>query len=254
MDDVRYSGNLCYEITETGYVSVIRNENFTFAHKDGKTAFSFIFVSRGELQCTFFAQKETLHARQGDVLFIPPNYPYTTTYKKDNTKIQILNFNVKNNAVSSTLSSHTLFTSPEISLLFHSISLENMRNPLFLSAKIYEILYHMEQRAEHFPSKYAKLSPAVAEFSKYYFENKPIAYYSSLCKMSEPNFRKIFKEYTGQSPIEYRNLIRIQNVKRFLESGEFTVAEAAYLAGFNNMAFFYKLYRKYNCTEKKFTN
>lgn len=249
MDDIRYSGNLQCEITQPGYVSVVRNENFTFSYKDGKKNFSVIFVTRGELEYVFAHENAPLLIRQGDAIFIPPNLPYTTTYRKDNTKIQILNFGVKNSADISTLSSPILCKLPEISLIFHSISLENMRNPLFLSAKIYELLYHLEQRTASVPTKYAKLSPAVAELSQYYFENKPIAYYAALSKMSEPNFRKLFKEYTSYTPIEYRNLIRIQNVKRFLDSGEFTVAEAAYLAGFNNMAFFYKVYRKYKQIE-----
>ena len=62
--------------------------------------------------------------------------------------------------------------------------------------------------------------------------------------MSESNFRKLFKEYTGKSPIEYRNLIRISEVKKMIDSGEFTVSEAAYLVGFNNMSFFYEVYNK----------
>ena len=63
--------------------------------------------------------------------------------------------------------------------------------------------------------------------------------------MSESNFRKLFKEYTGKSLIEYRNLIRISEAKKMIESREFTVAEAAYTVGFNNMSFFYEVYNKY---------
>ena len=63
--------------------------------------------------------------------------------------------------------------------------------------------------------------------------------------MSESNFRKLFKEYTGKTPIEYRNKIRIDEVVKLLEIGEFAVAEAAYCAGFNNMSFFYQVNNEY---------
>ena len=69
-----------------------------------------------------------------------------------------------------------------------------------------------------------------------------MSYYAALCNISEPSFRRLFKEYTGQTPIEYRNSIRIANLQRLLSSGEFKINEAAYLVGFNNMSFFYEVY------------
>ena len=66
-----------------------------------------------------------------------------------------------------------------------------------------------------------------------------------MCNMSETNFRKLFKEFTGKTPIEYRNMLRITEVCKMIESGEYTVSEAAYATGFNNMAFFYEVYNRY---------
>ena len=120
-----------------------------------------------------------------------------------------------------------------------------MTKPLFLASKIYELLHHIESQMILTPSKYLKLLPAIKEIQQYYFKNEKISYYSNLCDMSEPNFRRLFKDYTGLSPIEYRNTVRISNVKRLLASGEFKMNEIAYLVGFNNMAFFYESYNKY---------
>ena len=63
MDDIRYSGNLQCEITQPGYVSVVRNENFTFSYKDGKKNFSVIFVTRGELEYVFAHENAPLLIR-----------------------------------------------------------------------------------------------------------------------------------------------------------------------------------------------
>ena len=89
-----------------------------------------------------------------------------------------------------------------------------------------------------------KILPALTEINQRYFENRMLSYYSDMCNMSESNFRKLFREYTGKSLVEYRNNIRLFEVKKMIASGEFTVAEAAYTAGFNNMSFFYKIYGK----------
>ena len=95
------------------------------------------------------------------------------------------------------------------------------------------------------PAKFQKIIPALEEIRKNYATNNKVSFYSSMCNMSESNFRKLFKEYTGKSLIEYRNLIRISKAQKMIESREFTVAEAAYLTGFNNMSFFYEVYNKY---------
>jgi AraC-like DNA-binding protein len=63
--------------------------------------------------------------------------------------------------------------------------------------------------------------------------------------MSESNLRLLFKEFTGSSLIEYRNRIRITEARKLIDSGEFSVAEAAYLVGFNNMSFFYDQMKAY---------
>ena len=75
-------------------------------------------------------------------------------------------------------------------------------------------------------------------------QNNPIAYYAELCNMSQSNFRRLFKDYTGKSLIDYRNSLRLLAVQKMIDSGELSISEAAYLAGFNNMSFFYKLYHR----------
>lgn len=94
------------------------------------------------------------------------------------------------------------------------------------------------------PPKYRKLQPALAEMVEFLNENKKISYYSELCSMSEANFRRLFREYMGMSPIEYRNDIRLTSAKNKLQSGEYNVSEAAYESGFTNLSFFIRLYKK----------
>ena len=245
MEDIRFSGNLNLKITTPGFVSVVRDKNFAFPYAKGKHFFSFIFVVRGALEYRFSKDKKTLHLDPECALFIPKDYPYVATYLKDNTKICILNFDLEEKTPPEVLSSPINLKAPEINLIFNSISFSNMSNPIFLASKIYELLYHIDIQTINTPQKYKKLLPAIKEFQQFYFKNEKISYYSTLCNVSESCFRRLFKEYTGQSPIEYRNAIRITNLKRLLSSGEFKINEAAYLVGFNNMSFFYEVYNKY---------
>ncbi len=245
MEDIRFSENLHLKIKNPGFVSVVRNENFTFPYAKGKRFFSFVFTSRGALDYHFIKDQKTIRLDTGCALFIPKGYPYIATYLKNNTKIRILNFEFEGQTLPANFSKPLLLNTPEMNLIFNSISFSNMSNPLFLTAKIYELLYYADVQTSTAPNKYKKLIPAVKEFQQFYFKNEKIAYYAALCNISEPSFRRLFKEYTGQSPIEYRNAIRIANLKRLLSSGEFKISEAAYLVGFNNMSFFYEVYNQY---------
>jgi AraC-like DNA-binding protein len=245
MEDIRFSKNLNLKINTTGFVSVVRDESFTFPYAKGKPFFSFIFVTRGALEYFFNKDKKKLQLDSECALFIPKNYPYIATYLKNNTKIYILNFELDNEQLPEIFSKPILLNMPEINLIFNSITFSNMSNPLFLASKIYELLYHIDIPTITTPHKYKKLLPAIKEFQQFYFKNEKMSYYSELCGVSESCFRRLFKEYTGQAPIEYRNSIRIANLKRLLSSGEFKINEAAYLVGFNNMSFFYEVYNKY---------
>ncbi len=245
MDDIRYDGNLDVEIRNVGFVSVLRNENYTFEYKNGKERYSFIYVKSGEIKYCFAKQAKTFTVKKGGFLFVPKNLPYKTIYLKDNTVIRIIVFDIASKKLPSYF--HTPFSkqSLDIAQIFDSIVIENMYSALFLTGKIYELIFCIEKELLDAPKRYKKIIPAINEVKQKYAENNKVSYYADLCNMSESNFRKLFKEYTGKSFIEYRNIIRISAVKRMLDSGELSISEAAYFAGFNNMSFFYEVYNRF---------
>ena len=97
-----------------------------------------------------------------------------------------------------------------------------------LAAKIYELLYLISKDNETIPAKYTKITAAINEVKLHYFQNEKTSDYADLCGMSESNFRTLFKEYTGNSFIDYRNTLRIGEAHKLISGGECTVSEAAY--------------------------
>lgn len=63
--------------------------------------------------------------------------------------------------------------------------------------------------------------------------------------LSKYYFCRIFKEITGNTVVLYINLIRCSNAKKLLQSGKYTVSEAAFLCGFDNLSYFSKTYKKH---------
>lgn len=241
MKDIRFHQQLDFKIENVGFVSVQRNENYFFEYKKGKETYSVIYVTEGQLTYTLTGSQEVFHIKKGDCLFIPKHLPYQTLYLQNSTVIKIIVFDITGGELPVYLKNAICTQSSSIASVFSSIS----NDPLLLAGKAYELLYHLSRKADKgIPAKYNKILPAIDDMKLHYEENHKMEYYANLCKMSESNFRKLFKEYTGKSPVEYRNDIRMGAVHNMILSGEFTIQEAAYIAGFNNMSFFYQLYHK----------
>lgn len=54
-----------------------------------------------------------------------------------------------------------------------------------------------------------------------------------------------FKEITGQSIVDFLNMLRCNNAKKLLMSGKCTVGEAAEQSGFTSLSYFSKIYKRY---------
>ncbi|GAA4372492.1 AraC family transcriptional regulator [Hymenobacter koreensis] len=68
---------------------------------------------------------------------------------------------------------------------------------------------------------------------------------SELACMSKATFFRLFKREFGLTPVEYIIQERLSEAKRLLRHPLSTVADVCYRAGFNNPAYFQKLFRKH---------
>ncbi len=246
MKDIRFDGGLDFVINKIGFVNVLRDENFVFEYKTGKKFFSFIYVESGELEYYFKNVKKRFKIAKGNMLFIPKQFPYKTKYLKNKTQIKIILFDFTGDNLPFQMNNPFEKSSFEISDIFSVFTTQNSNNIFLLYSKVYELINLLKNEERQYLRKHNKILPAIEEITKEYYKNNKVKYYADLCNMSESNFRKLFHEYTGKSFISYRNSLRLYQVKKMISSGEFTVSEAAYLSGFNNMSFFYSLYNKFN--------
>ena len=244
MKNIHFYTPVTCNIDNVGCVRVVRKKGFLFVSKTGKEVMTFVFVKKGEMKYCFSDKTYTIS--EGCGIFVPKNLPYKAVYLADGTTTLVMTFNLTSNTNLSFLTEVSFQSSYEYSNIFNCITGENIINPFFLLAKSYELISLMSRESSIIPKEYIKISPAFKDITKNYFENHPISHYASMCDMKESNFRRLFKEYTGKSPIEYRNAIRIYEAKKLIDSGECNVQDAAYLVGFNNMSFFYEVYRKHD--------
>ncbi|MDP4271785.1 MAG: helix-turn-helix domain-containing protein, partial [Bacteroidota bacterium] len=67
---------------------------------------------------------------------------------------------------------------------------------------------------------------------------------ASSTTLGRTTFYNKLKGLTGMSPVEFVRDIRVKRALQYLESGQYSVSEAAYQAGFNNPHYFSQCFKK----------
>lgn len=237
-----------FTVENIDILNVAREKNFKM-HHSCRSKHAFIYTVSG-MMCNTFLDEDgrNIYVKAGELIFIPKNCNYIGTYFEEGTEIKIVQFDIIGENLPLYLRSPQKIDYPEaaeqMDSFFKPLKANAISHPFYYLSRIYELLWQIDISYSKIPSKYKKLQPALSEMTEHYDRNEKIAYYASLCDMSEVNFRRLFHEYTGLSPIEYRNDIRLNNARIKLQSGEYNVTEAAEASGFSNLSFFTRLYKK----------
>ena len=237
--------------------SVSRPKNYRHSFRSGREKHGFIYVVNGSMTDFFQNCKiSRLQASKGDLIFVPKGSVYTGMYMEDGTEIKIVQFDLILGELPEYLSAprkiELLRAHEWIDAFFQPAENHTSYHPFYYLSCLYELLWKIDENESRLPPKYKKLQPALSMLAERWDKNEKVSHYAALCDMSEANFRRLFREYMGTSPIDYRNEIRLNNARNKLQSGEYNVSEAAYESGFSNLSFFIRLYKKkYGYTPKK---
>lgn len=93
-------------------------------------------------------------------------------------------------------------------------------------------------------AKKSRVSIAVDYLNSHYIENTEIAALASMCYLSEPQFYRLFRREVGQTPIEYRNRLRIDRACSLLLDGECSIGEIASMLGFASLYYFSRTFKQ----------
>ena len=66
-----------------------------------------------------------------------------------------------------------------------------------------------------------------------------------MCFLSTGRFHHVFKDYTGMTPKEYINNIRISRAKELLVNTDMTMSEIAERTGFYDQNYFSRMFKKH---------
>lgn len=113
-------------------------------------------------------------------------------------------------------------------------------------AEVYKILSEMQKQAAFYQptAKTDLLKPAFDYIREHYADELLNAEkLSKLCGISYDYFRRLFHGAYGCSPIEYINELKLKRAKELLNSGLYSVGEAAFGAGFSDVSHFSRFFK-----------
>lgn len=132
--------------------------------------------------------------------------------------------------------------------LIRAMYLKKPYYELTVKALVYELaaMVLSEKNSDYIPSSVClRLSPAINYINEHYIERDlKIPFLASLCNMSENYFRRLFTSSFGMSPLKYINERRINYASEFLKSGLYSVSDVASFAGFDDIGYFSRTYKK----------
>lgn len=253
---MRYENNLQkpdFTVENIDILTVSRGKDYRHSYRNGRTKHGFIYIVRGKMDYEFLSKPlKTLSLEQGELLFVPKDTSYEGVYRADDTCIRIVQFELKDGSLPGYLQQPTKLELPNGAELIDSFFRRLNGHVFYHMSCLYDLLWQVCGSLTEPPAKFKRLQPALTRLAESPEENAKIDLYADLCGMSEVNFRRLFGQYTGKSPVEYRNDLRLHNARTLLQSGEYNVSEAAELCGFSNLSFFTRMYKqKYGTTPKK---
>lgn len=94
-------------------------------------------------------------------------------------------------------------------------------------------------------SKYKNISKGIMYLENDIKQELSIEEIAKMCNMTSSYFRRIFQEYSGMSPIQFRIRKKLDVAKELLKSDSMSVFEISEYLGFENMTYFSRLFKKY---------
>lgn len=198
--------------------------------------------------------------KKGDVLFFPkgfvhsgasrPSNPWTFCYA--GFEIEALpptSFDAvaRIQKHTTTLNSHQV--SAAFTELAHAWSAKLPGHLIRCRSLILELLSLVINESHHLNAAsrvphYYVINNIVQSIQREYAASFRVEELSKRSGLSPAYFRRLFKQVTGYTPVNYVNRVKIDKAKDLLLSGECNVSEAAEAVGFDNVFYFSRLFKR----------
>ena len=198
-----------------------------------------------------------VYAKSGNIVYTPMNSEYTVRFcnfqseQSSTIGVNFLLFDEKNLPfiLSNDLCAYQA-NDNRYKFLFDKLKDNDriiMPNKSRMKAAFYDIIANLgEYYQGKFWGKYSIIADGILYLQNCTAREVSIREVAAMCNVSECYFRRLFKEFSGMTPVEYLTQNKIQKAKTYLRYDHISIGEIAKLLGFVDAAYFTKKFRE--CT------
>lgn len=219
----------------------------------GRISMALVYILDGSSEYHFRSETVTVHG--GDLIMLVPGEPYYFEVLSDVFHFNYINFRHEEGYENTFQFKNSVYIFQNKSIFrndFEKLGAcylyknagYRMKMREIIDRLLYQIAVHI--CSSYLPSdKYRRIENSVEYLSKHFMDlNLTMQQVALLSKLSESQFRRIFKEIYATSPIQYVNTLRIERAKDLLKNTSLPVVAAANQAGFADVYHFNKLFKK----------
>ena len=211
-----------------------------------------------------FPDKTELHVLKNSLIYIPQHSEYKTRFINSQTPPAtiLIEFCTKmHNAPFCSAHSVTVLENEtpleikkQIEKMAALYSSPIISYPL-LKSELYSILAFLSNahHKKNISHKFRSIAAGIEYMEKNINQELSIEEIAGLCYVSPCTFRRLFREYSGMSPAQYRSRAKIELAKKFLKSDIMPLSQIAETLNFEDTAYFCRVFKKIcGCTPSEF--
>jgi len=219
-----------------------------------KTNHSLLYFAGCDGHSTF-PNGDTLTAQQGDVVYIPAGACYKTLFcnKKEQITTILINFQLSTQGSPFALAESVTVLGRNAGQTLHELFFQSANaassqlSTITLMSGLYQILDILEKSNSYeLPgsSGFQKIAKGIAYLENDSQQLMSIDQLAEMCHVSSNTFRRMFRAYSGVSPLEFRLTRKISRAKQLLQAELFTVSEISDMLHFSDVSYFSRIFKK----------
>ena len=238
-------------VVSSGYYN-LKTKNLSCTRPNGRSDYFLYYVLKGKSR--YVMNGEECFAEAGDVVFYniydSQSYSHLCQY---HSQIYWAHFNglvaapfLQELKLTKSMKIHT---EANISIYF-----ENILNELTFKKKLYfgaaannlaSILIAISRELEKKTEGEAKFDYVISLMHSLENNKMTLMEYANLCGLSKSQFIRSFTDYTGTTPMRYKNNIIIKDAQWYLLNTDLAINEIAAMLKFDNVYYFSNMFKKH---------
>jgi AraC-like DNA-binding protein len=253
-EDIGFSGAVFSNISATGQNWSHNPKYYGYMDKP-RPDNGIVLIASGMTARFELAEGTVIEAKNGDVVFAPQGtlykvdffdvdhslsiHSYTANFEMKDAKGEELCENGGLRIIAHDRTGEFIPMAAELSLACNDFRNNQLRITAKFCTLLDALITSISERAE----EYYPIRRGIDILSVEWNRNERISRYAELCGISESYFHMLFKKWSGLSPVDYRNRLRVAHAKSILQNTSMSIGEVSVAVGFDDQFYFSRVFK-----------